>query len=270
MGLGTLAPLELNTPNAIEGLIGDNYNRGITKPNIFNRASRNAVITPGVATQEATTYILKETVTNQTITVVSDANPTAAEVVTLLIAGFRANPILNGLFTVAGTTTMTITARTPGSENNVFTFVDGGSTPTNVLAVTQNASSGVTALDIPFGRCMTVDNLGNYNRVATGFSSTLEFAGVTGFTYADIETVLGRTVGGYPAEAALNIVTDGIVCVWSDTAVDPTADVYAVNATGRFRATSDAGAAQIQTGLVSWLEKTSSAGLAWLRVNSGK
>lgn len=269
MSLGSLMSPDLITPNLMEGLIANTTNRVITKPNLFNRNNRGWIITPGVATQEVTTYRLKENLTNQVITVVSDATPTAAEVVTLLTTAFRANPILNGLFTVSGTTTLNLTARLPGADPNIYTFVDGGSTPTNTLN-TSGGSIGVDSIDLPFGRCMTVDNLGNYNRLASGFSGTLEFAGVTGFTYADIETVLNRSVSGYPIDSSVNIVTDGVVCVWSDTAVDPTAAVYGVNTTGRFRSTADAAAVEITTGLVSWVEKTTAPGLTWLRINSGK
>ncbi len=270
MSLGTLKPYDLTTANKIEGLIANTSDRVITLPNVYNQATRVVTITPGVSTQEATTYRLKETTTNQTISVVSDATPTAAEVVTLLKTAFQANPILNGLFTVSGTTTLVLTARQPGTSYSPFVFIDGGSTPTNVLTVAETtAATDPTAVE--FGRAIVVNNSGVYSRISSALSSTNVFAGVTGFTYADIESVLNATNTSYPARAALNVVTDGLVCVYSDTAVDPTASVYVVHATGRFRATSDSSnTSQIASTVASWIEKTTSAGLTWLSLETLK
>lgn len=272
MSLGSLAPYDLSTQNMIEGLIANTTKRTITKPNIFGRATRVVTITPVTTAQEITTYRLKELYTNQTITFVSDASPTAAEVVTGLSAAFRANPILNGVFNVSGTTTLVLTARQPGNDYSMFSFVDGGSTPTNTLTVAETTPAS-DASDLLWGRAIVVNNQGVYNRIANALSSTNEFVGITGFTYFDIENVVGRTVGGYSAEMAVNVVTDGLVCVYSDTAVDPTADVYVVHATGRFRATADSGNTSQVNGtgvLANWIEKTSAPGLTWLRINSGK
>lgn len=272
MALGSLAPYDLTTPNLIEGLIANTTHRTRTIPNVYGKTTRVVTVTPGVGTAEITVYKLKEIITNQTISVTSDVTPTAAEVVTLLLAAFRANPILNGLFTVSGTTTLVITARQAGADYSLFTFVDGGSTPTNVLTVAETTPS-VDGNDIAVGRAIVVNNSGVFNRITSALSSTNEFAGVTGFTYAELENVIGRSTAGYPPEAAVNLVTDGIVAVYSDTAVDPTADVYVVHATGRFRATADStNTSQVNgTGVTAnWLERTTAAGLTWLRFNSGK
>ena len=272
MALGSLAPYDLTTPNLIEGLIYNNTNRTITKPAMLSRATRVVTITPDVTAQEITVYRLRETLTGQVVTFTSDATPTAAEVVTGLTTAFRANPILNGQFVASGTTTLVLTARQAGIDYSGFTFVDGGSTPTNTLAVAETnvANDGS---DLLFGRAISVSNTGVFNRVSAALSATNEFAGVVGFTYADIENVVGRSVGGYPTEAAYNLVTDGIVAVWSDTAVNPTADVFVIHANGRFRATADStNTSQVNgTGVIAnWVERTTAAGLTWLRFNSGK
>lgn len=270
MAFNTLAPFDLTTPNLVEGLILWS-DRIVTVPVAGGRTARSAVVTPGVATQEITTYRLTDSLTKQTISFVSDASPTAAEVVTGLIAAFRANPILNGMATVSGTTTMTITNRISGTDAPLFSFADGGSTPTNVITVATTAATDATS--IPFGRCLVHTNtVARQSLIAAAFSSTNVFAGVSGFTQADLETLPGRMVAGHTDGMALNSLRMGTIAVWSDSAVDPTANVFAIHDSnsanyGRFSAASGAGKSQITTGGVGWASRTTGAGLALLRVN---
>lgn len=275
MGLGSIAPYPLSTPNLIEGLILRSPDT-ITVPNVLGSVAAVVTVTPGVGTQEITNYKLKELTTGQTLSVTSDATPTATEVVALLISAFRANPILNGVATVSGTTTLVITERQKGLAYPQLSFVDGGSTPTNTLSVANTTPVSDPSV-LPFGRAMTYgSSKATPDLISAALSGSNVFAGVTGFTEADIPSLVGgnnylnSSNPGYPAYMACNLVRVGLVAVYSESAVDPTASVYTdTNAgvnQGRFSASSGSGLTQITNG-VSWQSKTTSAGLAVLKVN---
>jgi hypothetical protein len=265
MSLGSIAPYDINPQQYYEGLILY-ADRILTVPNVSGKTARVATVTPGVADTNATTYRLYEALTRQTITFVSAATPTAAQVVTGLTAAIRANSVLNGLVTVSGTTTLILTNRVMGSAKSAqLVFSDGGSTPTNVLTVAQTAT-GTEAGDLMFGRAMTYSNSSsNPALITAALSSTNVFAGVTGFTLFDLEDDPNT------AYAAVNLVRKGEVVVYSDTAVDPTLPVFASFGSGvsrgRFRATTDANASQVQVGLLSWGARTTTPGLVPLRIN---
>ena len=269
MALGTLTPYDISTAPLIEGLILQ-QDLISTIPNITGRVTRSVVITPGAVTQEITTYRLREVNTNQTISFVSDASPTAAEVVTGLTTAFRANMILSGLGVASGTTTLITTSRQTGARSFDFDFVEGGSTPTNLLSVAAE-TVGADAATLGFGRGMVFNSANNNaNLISAALSTSNPFAGVTGFTQADIDYV-GQGVSGYPSEAAVNLVRRGVVAVFCATPVDPTSQVWLSFSganRGRFRAT-DSGASdnsQILAGC-GWRSRNTAAGLAVLSLN---
>ena len=269
MPLGLLTPPDLSTANLIEGMILT-ADEVLTTPNNSGKVTRTVTITPGVTTQEITTYRLRELTSGITVSFVSDATPTAAEVVTGLTVAIRANSIFNGMVIVSGTTTLILTSRVLGSKSYDFDFVDGASTPTNVLAVGAE-TEGSDAVPLLFGRGLTYSQAtSNASLIAAALSGTNVFAGITGFTQADLDYVINGSPA-YNADAAVNNLRKGRIVVHSATAVNLTSQVWlnfsGVNR-GRFRAT-DSGAtdnSQITSG-AAWLSRTTSAGLAILSLN---
>lgn len=92
-------------------------------------------------------------------------------------------------------------------------------------------------------------------------------AGLKGVTLYDAT----KAPGAYAVNAPVPVCEEGGIYVYSETAVDPTKPVYVRlvisgnEVRGRFRATADANdCAQVKRG--RWIEKTSGAGIAGLRL----
>jgi len=270
MPLGLLTPPDLSTANLVEGMILT-ADEVLTTPNNSGKVTRTVSITLGTNTQEITTYRLRELTSGITVSFVSDATPTAAKVATGLTAAIRANSILNGMVTVSGSLPLILTSRVLGSKSYDFEFVDGGSTPTNLLFFLSPETEGSDAVPLLFGRGLTYSPAtSNASLIAAALSGTNVFAGITGFTQADLDYVINGSPA-YNADAAVNNLRKGRIVVHSATAVNPTSQVWlnfsGVNR-GRFRATDSTltDNSQITSG-AAWLSRTTSAGLAILSLN---
>lgn len=218
----------LLSPNLQEGAI-IYKERAITFPNSAGDVAKVQTVTPGVATQEITVYRLIETVSNQSVTFTSDATPTAAEVVTGLTAAIRANPVLNGMVSVSGTTTLILTGRGKGTGYVNFNFADNGSTPTNTLAVVDTTAAADSA-NIPIGRGLVSGTDGILKLSSGALSSTNVFRGVT---VMDMTDFYGMGFASslntglyYPADYPGTLLEKGECCVRFGTAVDPTTALY--------------------------------------------
>jgi len=269
MPLGLLTPPDLATANLIEGMILTSQ-EVLTTPNNSGKVTRTLTVTPSISLQEITTYRLRDNTSGITVSFVTDATPTQTEIVTGLANAIRANSILNGMLIVSGTTTLILTSRVLGSKSYDFDFVDGGTTPTNVLVV-GTATEGSDAVPLLFGRGLTYSQAtSNASLIAAALSSSNFFAGITGFTQADLDYVINGSPA-YNADAAVNNLRKGRIVVYSATAVNPTSQVWlnfsGVNR-GRFRATDSTltDNSQITSG-AAWLSRTTSAGLAILSLN---
>jgi hypothetical protein len=262
------------TPDLIEGLLMLHEHFLIdTIPNVGNSSPQALVVTPSVAVQEATMYRLTEMTTGQSIKYQSDANPSATEVVAGLIAAWNANSILNGLGTAKGTNTLEVSVR--GFVSGIrLELVDGGSTPTNQLTVTNNAAKGAERLK--FGRGLVVGEDGK-PKLPTGAidDTTLKFAGCTTINLADYVSEPAFTTlevnGYYTANQAVGRLKTGQICVKSPTPVNPTLPVFlsydVANGTqGTFRSTAAPNYSQLPMEKACWA-KNNSAGLVLLNID---
>lgn len=259
---------DLIYPDLIEGMIV-RHERVVTVPNASGKTARVQTITPGVSTQEITTYKLKETVTGILLNVTSDSTPTAQEVSDLIRAAIIADPVLNGLVTVSGTTTVVITARQSGGQAVQFNFVDNGSGPTNVVtvAVTTAGSDGTL---MPMGRALTVDSTGKPVLINAALSGSNIFAGISCFDLGD--NISHPSFAGnnyYDVLQPVSMMKKGEIAVYTASAVDPTKNVYAVYSgafQGQFAGSSVANSSQITSG-AAWKSPAPANSLAVLVLN---
>lgn len=265
LGVGTVPLVQ---PDLLEGTIVYNI-RTITVPNNGGAVKRSVTITPDVTNQAIATYALKEVLTGETITVVSDSTPTAVEVSNLIRAAIKNNTTLSGLFTLNqdGNGTVVATALNSGSNNPQFNFVDNGTT-VNSLAF--SVTPGSDSSTIGFGKAVLTDGV-NYFQANQALSGSIVLAGVSGFDPADITfDPITYQNAGYYSKFPVNCVQKGGVAVFTSTAVDPTKPVYLDYSgayAGSFRGTSAAGvASQISSG-AKWYRAYPAGSIAILEVN---
>lgn len=263
---------------ALEGLLVSSARDGIiTMPNAGGKAAKVQTVTPTVTTQAATTYSLRETLTGQTVSVTSDATPTATEVCNLLRTAIRANAVLNGLMVVSGTATLIATARTSGLAGN-FNFVDNASGQALTVADTTAAAENSV---IPFGRLLVqAPGTSRGVKVIDGDPSTsLILKGISQYTEAAITTqgIGVTTVEGYAGDIPINTVRKGRIWVYTWEAVNESSPVHVYKAgtkAGQFRASADGSdtvelvaTAGTYAGALSFAGKTTGAGLVEIDIN---
>jgi hypothetical protein len=258
-----------DTPNFIEGLITEWSKDGIiTVPNNLGATARVQTLTPDATTQAVSNVRLIEDVTGQTINVVTDSTPTATKIVTLLRTAWNANSVLSGLAVASGTATLILTDRQTGINRIPFNLIDNGSDTLTPVATVTTAATGVATSS--FGRAATVNNLGQIGMISAALSGTNVLAGILANVLADIVAdPYISPVSGFKANDAMPMVKKGKIVVRTLTAVDPTAQVWAIFSgadRGRFRATTAANASQVTNGL-QWANVASAGSLVELRIN---
>lgn len=252
--------------------------RVITVPNVAGTVTQSFIVTPSVTAQEITTYRLLEKTTGQMLEVVSDASPTATEVVTLLKDAWTKNAVLNGIAESSGTTTFIVKNRSAGISGIQLDLIDGGSTPTNTLSVAKTA--GKLAENVGFGLAMTKNAQGIYTLPTAALSASNLFGGVTTFNLAEQESdpnFAGNSPGYYMANAAIGLLKQGQIPVLVSTAVETTSKVFisfdTANATnGQFRGTAAANYSEVIPGTncfgtVSWEKATPAGSIALLNID---
>jgi hypothetical protein len=223
------------------------YGGTFTFPNNAGQAAQVQTITPGAADTNATTYILLEQTTGQSVTFVSGASPTAAQVVTGLKAALALNPVLSGLAVYTGTTTLIATSRQTGAGATPLSFVDGGSTPTNTLSVAATTAGTDPSVIYP-GRGLVVSSTGV---ISLPSGSSFTFAGVSGVGQTDnySNDYPGAIDGlyGLPNNPSVG-VKRGEVAVKFLTAANPTSTIYMVysgSTAGQFAGSSVANSSSV-------------------------
>lgn len=208
-----------------------------SKAGIFagSAVKRSQVLTPGVGTQEVTVYRLIEELTGQTVQFTSSATPTAAAVVTGLKAAIVANPILNGLVDLSGTSTLIITAKQPGKGYTQFSFKDNGSTPTNKVANT-STTLGSNGSPLAFGRILQMDPAtGLITPLSAAISGSNIFAGIMPRSFYDVQDLME-----VDPLSAITQFLEGTIYLKTLTDINPGSTVYGSTAAdsdqGRIRA----------------------------------
>lgn len=259
------------TPDLIEGwALNARESDIITLPNSALNTLRSATITPGVATQEVTVYRLLERATGQLIVAAaSDSTPTAIEASNLIRAAIRANAVVNGLVTLNadGNGTVVVTQR-PGAYVDID-FVDGGSTPTNVVTVVTTAATNSPV--IPRGRAVTSPSTkpDSIQLISATLSATNILRGFSISSYFDQYDL--ATEGYQPRDPGAGVLRKGPMTIRCQTNWTPLSDVWLIfsgaNA-GTLRTSDSGGGDNIKIfGGITFGNSGSAGGIAKINVS---
>lgn len=154
-----------------------------------------------------------------------------------------------------------------------------GMLPKGSMATCENNNSwtGYTTVDLPFGvAIVTVPGItGQQPRVSVPTAAITRIDGVVGRAYQEGD-LLVTTPDGYKAGQLVRIYNEGVVVVYSETAVNPSLPIFtriAANGTltqlGDFRATADGTTTTDVSTNLRWRSTTTGPGFALLSMRLG-
>lgn len=140
-----------------------------------------------------------------------------------------------------------------------------------------NSWTGYTTVDLSFGvAVVTVAGItGQQPRVSVPTAAVTRIDGIAGRVMQEGD-LLVSTPDGYKAGQLVRVYNEGVIVVYSETAVNPTLPVFvrvgangALTQLGDFRATADGAFASDVSAGMRWRSTTTGAGLALLSIRLG-
>lgn len=243
---GFVTPSELYSPNAIEGMLVDSFPHDYVTPNLRNGSGiQNTIwsITVGTATA-STTYTVA--VNSIPVTYTSGSSPTTADIRTGLITALTNNPMIRGLATANVGTDVTVSARFPGSKNNITVSVSGGGAG---FAATK-IQDALDPKRLPFGRVIAtgISDSSGVGKLPQASTDIPRCINVRTDAHANMEGLLLSEDDGINPGEMINSLNRGRVWMRVLTPFKPSDTVfYAVGGTnaGLLRAGASSGFQQL-------------------------